>query len=141
MKEKEAINTIVDNVILAIDNKFEGESVPQNLLNYLYLSTIGLCISLGPDYVDDIFNIIKRVSLIDELDFITEDEYLVLSNFNSNFEIDYRFYIGNKEEGNINTLEFITKELLNLLCESDLNMDPDDLSHPLSRTINRVRFL
>ncbi len=126
MAENKEINTIVDNVILAIDNKNKDEFVPQELLNYLYLSTIGLCISLGENYVDDLFNVINRVTLVNKLDYKTSDDYVVLSNFNSNFEIDYKFFIRNIEAGNVYTLEFIIKELLSLLCEVDLNMDTND---------------
>ena len=126
MVDNDEINTIVDNVIIAIDNKNKDEFVPQKLLNYLYLSTIGLCISLGPDYVDDLFKVIKHITLINKLDFKTSDDYLVVSNFNSNFEIDYKLFIKHVEDGNIYTLEFIIRELLNLLCNTNLNMDVND---------------
>ena len=115
MDGNKEINTIVDNVILTIDNKFKGEDVPQNLLDYLYMSTIGLCISLGENYVDDIFSAINKVSFTKKLDFSTDKKYLVLSSFGSNFEINYQFYIKDKKSGNINTLEFITKELINIV--------------------------
>jgi len=126
MDGNKEINTIVDNVILTIDNKFKGEDVPQNLLDYLYMSTVGLCISLGENYVDDIFNAINKVSFTNKLDFSTDKKYLVLSSFGSNFEINYQFYIRDKKSGNINTLEFITKELINLLCSESNTNDLND---------------
>ena len=126
MDGNKEINTIVDNVILTIDNKFKGEDVPQNLLDYLYMSTIGLCISLGENYVDDIFSAINKVSFTKKLDFSTDKKYLVLSSFGSNFEINYQFYIKDKKSGNINTLEFITKELINILCSDSNTNDLND---------------
>ena len=116
MVKSDAINVITGNVVKVIDNRFSSENVPQSLLNYLYLTTSGLCISLGLDYVDDIFNVINKISFSDSLKFYTEENYIVLSRFNENLQVTYQFIVKNKEEGNINTLEFITKEFINLLC-------------------------
>lgn len=131
MEKSDAIAVITGNVVKVIDNRFSSENVPQSLLNYLYLATTGMCISLGTDYVDDIFNNIKNISFTNRIKFYSEKEYLVLSKFNEDLQISYQFYIKDNKNGNINTLEFITRELINLLCGNNTRFDDKILSDVL----------
>lgn len=126
MDEERTINLILSNVVKAIDERYRDDNIPQTFLNYLYLSVAGLSMSLGEDYIDDLFRVISNVSYTNILNYNTEDEYLVQSSFGSNCNIVYQFYIRNLEDGNINTLEFITRGIINLLCMNNTIIDDDD---------------
>ena len=63
MDKSKELNIIADNVVTYINNKFRCDNIPQELLNYLYLTVYGLNISLGVDAVDDVFNEKGKVPL------------------------------------------------------------------------------
>ena len=123
MAKSDAIDVITRNVVIAVDNRFRNDDVPQNLLNYFYLTVTGLIISLGIDCVDDIFNAIDKISFIKKVKVNNVPDYCVVPKLGTDARIAYQFYINNPEEGNLKTLEFMVREYLNVLCinHSDCN--------------------
>ena len=126
MAKSDAIDVITRNVVIAVDNRFRNDDVPQNLLNYFYLTVTGLTISLGIDCVDDVFNAIDKISFIKKVKINEVPDYCVVPKLNSYAKLAYQFYIKNMEEGNLKTLEFMVKEFLNVLCISNGNCTIND---------------
>ncbi len=123
MVKSKPIDLITDNVVKVIDKRFLDNKVPQVLLDYLYLATTGLCISLGTKYVDDIFNAINNIVFVKKIKIDTDKKYVVLPTFDSDLKIKYQLYIKDISEGNIEILEFIIKEIVNILCIGGINTD------------------
>jgi len=126
MDEERTINVILANVVRAIDERYSDENIPQTFLNYLYLSISGLSISLGANYIDDLFNALKSISYTNILNYNTEEECLVQPVFGTDCNLVYQLYIKSLEDGNISTLEFITREIINLLCINGNGTNEDD---------------
>jgi len=123
MDRSKDLNIIADNVVAFIDNKYKNDSVPQEILNYLYLTVTGLSMSLGLEYVDDIFNVLNKITIISSTSLENLDNYSVIPCISEDASIKYQLYIKDISDGNYSTLEFIIKEFINILCINNTNMD------------------
>ncbi len=55
MIEKININTLVNHVVFTIDSILDNKDYPQELLDYLYLITIGMILKYGDEFINDIY--------------------------------------------------------------------------------------
>ncbi len=58
MNETININTLVNHVVFTIDTLCERHKYPQELLDYLYLITLGMILKYGDEFINDIYTII-----------------------------------------------------------------------------------
>ncbi len=123
MDRSKDLNIIAENVVTFIDSKFKNDNVPQEVLNYLYLAVTGLSMSLGLEYVDDIFSLLDKVTFINNTDINNLDNYSVIPRISEDTSIKYQLYIKDISNGNYSTLEFIIKEFINILCINNTNID------------------
>ena len=136
-------NSLINEVVHTIDNLYKQKNVPQQLLNYLYLAVSGLLLNYGSKHVDKIYRVLERIDFVygeyniynsfskEELNRIMEinlfNNFVYTSidgiGFDANLKIRYKFCSMIKSDGDIEKLEFLTKELNNLLlinCDKSL---------------------
>ena len=129
------INPFIDQVVLTIDSMFENKDVPQSLRDYLYLICTGMVLNYGYDFINDIYESIKKTRFIYGLksieDKLTKEEYKnLLDRFNNSdnaysistvsskdnkLNIKYTIIIAKDRNNKQQLLEYLTHELNHIL--------------------------
>lgn len=125
-------NSIIDKSISIVDEIFGHHKYPQELSNILYLVTIGMFMTYGDKYFNDIYDSLSSIKFIIKpyksfsssnfADFYVNpinNNYIIKcmkqNSFSKNIEFQYRVLFNKIDDSFLKTLEFLTCSLNYLL--------------------------
>lgn len=139
-------NTLINHTIYTIDLLFKEKDSPQELIDFLYLITVGMILSYGDDYISDIYDVIASIKFENkeksqnEL-FYTNNDSLLYDNptmhnylnkyydLASNFpdiKVNYELAFKNIDSSFLKTLEYLTHEINAILFRKNKNYSLKD---------------
>lgn len=130
MLENTNFNTLINHIVFTMDILLKDKGYSDELKDFLYLIVIGMILSYGDEYMEDIYNMIATVKFKNNIDIRdysdnrnkllsyvnpTEHNYLSkLFDFNCNFPVisfNYELLYKKIDSSNIKTLEYLVHEL------------------------------
>ena len=130
MLENVNFNTLINHIVFTMDNLLKDKDYSPELREYLYLIAIGMILSYGDEYLEDIYNLLSTVRFRDEKEIrnYSNNGYKLLSYVNPTkhnylsklfdytctfptISFNYELLYKEIDSSSIKTLEFLVHEL------------------------------